>query len=519
VFRHISLLSLPLLLAAPLTGPAAAVVWHLPGDFPTIQEALDTAESGDAVALEPGTYHESRLRFHGKALLLISTHPSDSTVVESTVIDGDGEGPVVIFDGEEGPGSIIQGVTVRGGLDGGVVFDSGAAATLRRCLITANEGAGLQIINSSPSIESCKISANHGAVTAGGVHISGGASPQLRGCDIVDNSSDFVGGGLVAEEGAGPFLQHCTLRDNSAADYGGAIWIADTYVGPAPEGGDLPGIDHAPPTFYDCLISGNEVYGRGGGSVALRSGGDLRMDRCRILDNVGLPGGAGFYINASTAELTRCEIRGNDASTGAGLFIEEEADVWLAGCTIAENSADLGGGVRILDGASALLDNCFVVDNSAAFGAGIYIATAGVDLNYCTFTGNIATEAGGALELGGEGDWAAANSCIFWANAPAEFGGTTEGVSAYYCDITGGWSGAGNIDADPNFFTYDIFQHSYPYFLSAGSPCIDHGDPEEWDAIYDVENHWPAELPNDHVADMGGYGGPLNFYWMPISWP
>jgi len=57
--------SIALLLAAG----AQAATWNVPGDYATIQQAINAASAGDTILVAAGTYHES-LSWSGKDLTL-----------------------------------------------------------------------------------------------------------------------------------------------------------------------------------------------------------------------------------------------------------------------------------------------------------------------------------------------------------------------------------------------------------------------------------------------------------------
>jgi len=81
---------------------------------------------------------------------------------------------------------------------------------------------------------------------------------------------------------------------------------------------------------------------------------------------------------------------------------------------------------------------------------------------------------------------------ILWANfAPDgnEIYLDNSVIDATYSDIQGGWSGEGNIDADPLFVDPD----NGDYHLQEGSPCIDAGDPNS-----------PLD-PDGTIADIGAF--------------
>src|SRR5262249_42114763 len=124
--------------------------------------------------------------------------------------------------------------------------------------------------------------------------------------------------------------------------------------------------------------------------------------------------------------------------------------------------------------ASPAFLNCRIVGNGSATtanGAAIFAsANANVRVSHTTISDNTRQNGGGQIYATG-GATVSLNNTILWgaSNLGAEIvtsGGT---VSATYCDVQGGYSGAGNINANP------LFEANGTYRLTLNSPCIDVG--------------------------------------------
>ena len=81
----------------------------VPGQYPTIQAAIDAASDNDIVLVAPGTYAEN-IDFLGKAIQVTSSEGKDQTL-----IDGGQMGSVVTFHNVEGPDSVLDGFTITNG--------------------------------------------------------------------------------------------------------------------------------------------------------------------------------------------------------------------------------------------------------------------------------------------------------------------------------------------------------------------------------------------------------------------
>lgn len=212
-------------------------ILHVPGDYPTIQDAIDAALlSGNTVIVAPGTYVEN-IDFSGKAVLVKSSDGPDVTV-----IDGNQSGSVVKFANNENFGSILEGFTITNGsgtydpavgssLYGGGVYCFQSSPTIRYNTIRDNlsdYGGGIFCTNSSPDIYSNNISYNNTNQPVGsgsGMYLHINCTPIIKNNIISNNVAPFEGGGIRSHDSY-PTLVNNTIYGN-IADSGGGIYCDD----------------------------------------------------------------------------------------------------------------------------------------------------------------------------------------------------------------------------------------------------------------------------------------------------
>lgn len=242
------------------SSSASGVELDVPGQYATIQSAIFSAQSGDVIVVQPGTYNEN-LNFQGKAIVVTSLDPHDFSTVTGTIIDGGQRGPVVAFVNREGAQSQIIGFTIRNGL--------GSSTDI------CTAGGGITCCDASPIISNNIIMNNSATYHAGGISLysqqNGSSSPPVPVVknNIIMNNTGYWGGGVyvnfaspviqnnlivknTGQTGAGLYLDHCpnTLITNSTIAYNTA------------RVGNLGGVFHARDfdatmVVRDCILWGN----------------------------------------------------------------------------------------------------------------------------------------------------------------------------------------------------------------------------------------------------------------------
>ncbi len=203
--------------------------------------------------------------------------------------------------------------------------------------------------------------------------------------------------------------------------------------------------------------------------------------------------GGGIYCGrASSPMIMNCTISGNIGFNGGGVYSAHASSPTLVNCTIIDNSATRGGGIHCAYYASLLtITNCTISGNMADWGGGIWLTCqSSSTVTNSILWGNIAS-------IGHE-IWIGEGPSSLTSTLTISYSDVQDGQAAVFVDwgCTLDWL-EGNIDEDP------LFVGTGDYHLSAGSPCIDAGDP---DPIYN-DDCFPPSLGTER-NDMGAYGGP-----------
>ena len=271
----------------------------------TIQAEIDSAEAGDTILVQPGTYEEN-IDFMGKNIVLASLFltTGDISYIDSTVIEGDGRnGAVVSFQRGENSTTLLTGFTLTNSY-------------------TSSVGGGIYTKGSNPRLEYLQIQ-DCDADNGGGIYCQGDPGPVIKHVTFLDNGGRW-GGGIRLYLSTARF-EDCSIIDNSSG-HGGVIWVQESD-----------------PTFVNVDIINNsaddDVAGGFkfiGSSATLKNiffslntsdgGGAIHMTDTEVslenvifhADSVVLSGGAIFATGGSIINAKNVVFSNNSAEVAGG---------------------------------------------------------------------------------------------------------------------------------------------------------------------------------------------------------
>ncbi|MHC4476619.1 MAG: hypothetical protein ACYTEL_13300 [Planctomycetota bacterium] len=397
----------------------------VPGQYPTIQAAIDAADDNDTIIVAQGTYYEN-IDFGGKSIAVISTDPNDPNVVADTIIDASGSGTVVTFPNDANAVCVLAGFTITDGNSsgngGGILCRSGAIG-INNCIITGNSAAG--------------------------------------------------NGGGIASEWADLTIAGCTFSQNMA--YGSGIF----------SGGGGIFTEHGKLALTACQFSENAAVNESGGGIRSKYG-ELTLTDCTFISNSAAQEGGGVATDYNSVTLTNCTFSGNSAVLGGGMN-NSHWGATAANCVFSSNLADRGGGIcsYYLHLGDLTLSNCtFSKNEASSYGGAVDNRDLGnLTLTNCILWGNLANE-GPQIAMEEDGTLSISYSClqggdwdIYTLDAVLDWGdGNINADPCFAYEASGDMhlrSTAGRWDANTSSWGRD----------DSNSPCIDAGDPcSDWTA-------------------------------------
>ncbi len=281
---------------------------------------------------------------------------------------------------------------------------------------------------------------------------------------------------------------------------------------------------YRPTTGTDRTVSfvmkeGVAVYGGFDGTETQRNQRNWVANQTILSGDIGTLGSNldnSYHVatGANNSVLDGFTVTGGNAANGSppydvgGGMYSKDCNSAIANCIFSENAANhnVGGGVYN-ENCNLTITNCTFRGNSASLGGGVLNYKGNPIVVNCTFSGNSAQDSGGGI-YNYETNSTVTN-CILWDNIAIDDSQIYNDSSSFtitYNNVQGGWTGTGNIDADPCF----VNSAANDYHLTLCSPCINGGDPGgDYAGQVDIDGdarviYGRVDMGIDEVYPIGG---------------
>ena len=188
--------------------------------FSAIQTAINDAQSGDTIFLQPGTYYNE---WNGQIFI----YNENITIVgNSTILDAQYQSQIFYIC--ESKNVTIRNITFKNGyadMGGAIYWENCADGSVSGCSFVNNtarlEGGAIYWGCVGGSVSGCSF-VNNAASFGGAIQGEGSDGGSVSGCSFVNNTADYNGGAIFwnAENGK---VSGCSFVNNTADYNGGAI--------------------------------------------------------------------------------------------------------------------------------------------------------------------------------------------------------------------------------------------------------------------------------------------------------
>jgi hypothetical protein len=319
-------------------------------------------------------------------------------------------------------------------------------------------------------------------------------------------SGDLAGNDIVNAYGIRTFATNA--NDTTSTDNSYHVFICDNLTDQTVLNGFTITAGHANGERFNTQF--------GGGIFANNCGLNLLLSNLNLIGNSAYFGGA-IYNQSSSPMMMQMLINRNQAFTsGGGVYNTTGSNPTIRESSFRANTAMYGGAIFNYQNSNLVVNTLISGNVASQAGGGVYNDSSSPEFINVNLVSNFSTGGGGGIyNLGSDSKVKFINS-ILYGNTPTQYSNDGGVMAVTYSDVQGGYSGTGNIDADPSFVNPEAAAAKPSiggdYHLLVTSPCVDTGlndaitspilylkDLDGYQRIFDGDESSTA------TVDMGAY--------------
>jgi hypothetical protein len=214
-------------------------VKNVPGDYPTIQAAINAASIGDTVKIAAGTYNEDLTLTSGICLEGAGIDQTTISKSGASGIAGNGVSYAIIKDLTVKNSGCAPGVCGGGGNGGGIQLSQSSNITIQSCRLTGNvavDGGGMSVSQSSITMNHCLIDGYTANNEGAGMVKDPASTISLMNVTVANNiwvnplGNGGVGG--IKSDGSGLQIANSILWGNNSQNLSGnGVQVSNSDIG------------------------------------------------------------------------------------------------------------------------------------------------------------------------------------------------------------------------------------------------------------------------------------------------
>lgn len=299
------------------------------GNACDLQSALSSAVAGDEIWVAEGTYYptdgtdrtvsfelKNGVAVYGGFIGTETALDQRNWVEHPTILSGNvGD----VDDASDNSYHVVYGT----GLDNTATLDGFTITLGFADDVDHNDGGGMYLYQSSPTLTNVTFTANSAQYGGGGMYNYNYSSPMLTNVIFSGNSAGHGAGGMHNRDYSSPTLTNVTFSYNASNYHGGGIYN-----------------NSSSPTLTNVTFHGNEAAVMGGGMF--NTGSSPTLTNVTFSGNFGGLHGGGMYNEGSNPILVNVTFSANSATYGGGIYNRGDSPT-MSNVTIVGNSP--GGGM------------------------------------------------------------------------------------------------------------------------------------------------------------------------------
>jgi hypothetical protein len=288
-------------------------------DFNTITSSLNSADSGDTILVDSGTYKATNTTYPESFPIIMKEGVILKSVSDETVPTIDAEQTTFVFNCSNlgtGLGTTIQGFIITGGYVS--IFDP------------VNNGAGVHVSRSELNLINCRVTDNVNEYDGGGL-AAYESSVYLKNCAFQSNQADYIGGGILNSKGQ-LTIDNCRITDNIGGEGGGILQYQVSSL-----------------TMINSIVSDNYANSMGGLGI-IQGSRTVYVFNCVFSGNYDNNYAGGVSLNGTNASqnhvFSHCTFKNNSTEhgEGGGVLISSDFEEVFTNCIFWNNAPSQMGG-------------------------------------------------------------------------------------------------------------------------------------------------------------------------------